>query len=429
MKINIFFMYVLSVLFITRFANILPSYFGHIEGILRIQEIGLFIGIVILFSYIISNKKSNLNNKVLFAYIFLLIYVFVEFIRTIIIWNQGFLLTFKVEKHLLYGIFMIITPLILINKSRLYTFLKILLSMSLMCAILYLYQAITKQNIFSVKYIIQEIGGFQFFRTFESYPEILIFFSLGFIYYLLSIKTKWYKKEFCMGIIILISLSILFLNVTRNSWAIFFISVVLLFFLSWRKRSFSNIFPKITLFLFLIILIFTFVSPLQERLLEGSNDMENMGGTFGYRIELFKERINIIKDENLFFGVGLINVHNDAYDHYFKVGGIGSTNQVINTGDNGFAGLICHLGLLGFIIYLAFILISIIYIYNIFKKVNSLNYESILATLVVLGISLLIGSFFGPGIYGYKIIYLFLSVGIAKAVENIYYKEVKHEKT
>ena len=260
MKINIFFMYVLSVLLITRFANILPSSFLHIQGIIRMQEIGLFIGIVILFSYMISNKKSKLNNKVLFAYIFLLIYIFIELIRTLIIWDQGFLLTLKVVKHLLYGIFMIITPLVLINKSRLYTFLRILLSTSLICSILYLYQAITKQNIFSVKYIIQEIGGVQFFRTFESYPAILIFFSLGFIYYLLSIKTKWYKKEFCMGIIILISLSILFLNLTRSSWATFFISVVLLFFLSWKKKSFSNIFPKIALFLFLIILIFTFVT-------------------------------------------------------------------------------------------------------------------------------------------------------------------------
>lgn len=415
MKINLYIIFIVALLFVTRLGGILPKYIIHIVGVMRLPEIGLALGFFLYL--IIKKKKTNVNVTIKYSFIILLMYIFLELIRTMIIYDQSFLLTLKEQKHLYYGIFIFLTPLIITNQQRLYNILKILLTFSTICGGLFIYQCITKRNLFNTWSILQDVGGVSFFRNLEGFPFILIFFSFGLIFYLLN-KKDYTKKDLINFFLIIVSFIIVIISMTRTFWIAYIICLIIILCLSNKNKILKIFFVIFPLILLSYNFIMNKLGFLTVRFNSILNSILNNEGTFGYRIQLFLERFYLIKSNNLFLGLGLVNAQNKSFDSYLIAGGEYSNNVTINHTDIGYSGMIAQLGIFGSLLYLIFVFSCTIGIYNIFKKEQNLELKSITLGLFITCIWVLLTTFQNAGIYGDYLFSIILATGLAYSIKG-----------
>lgn len=413
----IFWSYVISVLFILRFGGFFPTYFIHIKGLLRFPEIGFIIGLLILLFYNKKLLKSDIPKSISYTYIILLIFIFLETLRTIIIYDQSFLGTIKTIKFLFYGIFMFITPLIISTKEKLFKFMKILFYTSTLCLVLFFYQFITKTTVFDTWSKQMVFGNITLFRTLEHFPFLYVFFTFSFIYYLIN-KEKHNIKDWILLILSALGLIAVIINVTRTFWIAYFFCFIILLILSKKKYIIKHSWFFIILLLFVLISYqnFDFIQ------MRGSTIYESVStksDTFGYRMGILNERWEIVKDTNILLGAGLVNNDNTAFDNYYQIGGPNSNNYALNQFDIGFSGLIGQLGVLGIIIYLSFIYFCMYFIFSGILKIKNLIFKSINVGLFLSCCWVCISTFQNPGIYGDYLLFIFLSVGLSKSIRII----------
>ena len=423
-------MYILTVLFITRFANIFPDSVVQIHYVIGMVQIGLLLCILLFLHFLFQKREMKIPKSIHYTYIIIIGYFLFELIRTFLLYEQRLVPTVQIQRQLVCGLFMYFTPLVINSKEKLFRFLRIMFFFSFICFLFFLYQKLTHSLIFDTFHSIIESGGLTFLRFASNVPFVLIFFAFGFVYYLLNSELKCNKRMVLLLSTVIIAAYSIIITFNRTFWIITLLCVSIIIYLSRKKRRFAII----SIGLLLLLLLFS--SPLSdkfsfitERSEQLTSDVSSSGGTFGYRVDLFMERFNLIKENNLLFGLGLVNVENPTFDSYLIVGGPTSNNKYIQHPDIGFASLIAHLGLVGLLIYLLLIFLITYQIYKNFKTCDDLKFKSIFIALICLNVWLLIATFTRIGIYGDNLFYIFLAAGLTIAIKKIYAEEIKHEKT
>ena len=205
---------------------------------------------------------------------------------------------------------------------------------------------------------------------------------------------------------------------TRTFWIAYIICLLIILCLSNKKKILGILvltFPLILLSYYFIRDKLGFMS---VRLNSISNSILNNEGSFGYRIQLFLERVYSIKSNNLFLGLGLVNAQNRSFDNYLIAGGEYSNNYIINHTDIGYSGMIAQLGIFGSLLYLIFVFSCTIGIYNIFRKEQNLELKSITLGLFITCIWVLLTTFQNAGIYGDYLFSIILATGLAYSIKS-----------
>ena len=421
---RLFWLFVISVLLITKFAFIFPPNIINIFGFVDIEEIGL--GILLILFIWTYRKKSEIPGYVKISYLVLLAYVGIQIIRSMYLYDQTFIETLKTEKHLLYGLLIFVTPKIIEKASDLKKLLKILTIFSIISAISFLIQAVLKRSFFNGYYQLNDIGGVTLFRAFDIFPLILIFISFGIVYLMLNRGLTSREGHGGKNYIILLILALipLAINATRSEWIAYAIVIIVILFISKSKYKIQFLISIAA-----IILILGSVSFISSRANSIFSDVKQNGGTFGYRYDVVVERLNLIKHVSIPMGAGLVAYENHIYDNYFTAGDKTSNDVAVSQADIGYSGIIGQLGIIGLLLY-AIHIMAIMYYFGItFKHTENLERKAIMCAFIGISVWMVIITFANFGVYGRDVAVLYLAVGLVWSVRNheSKYKELKND--
>lgn len=415
-KINHFLLFIFAVLAITRITHSVPRDFLHVQGLLWIYDIGILLSLILSIDlFILKKEESGIPRKIKSAYLILIFYVAFELIRTLILYDQKLFTTLQTQRSLFYGIFIFIVPLILTNKLKILKTIQILFFTSVICSTIFLYQVLTKNMIYDVFYVLQNVGGFIVLRTFENFPTVLIFISFGLVFWLINYKDLIYRRILFL-VLVLLSLFIVVINATRGQWVVYAFCLFLTVSLSNKVKLKS----LVVLVLLIAVLLVPFGSNfIESRVTELKNDVVHKEGTFGYRIDVFKERLEMIRDFNLLLGVGLVNYETHKFDNYFIAGGTNSNNRFVNHGDIGFAGLFGQLGIIGAMLFSYLIISCLRYIYSVLSKSKDKFYKTVLVAIFCSSVWVILSTINGPGFYGEDLFFIFFFTGLSKSIKTL----------
>lgn len=409
----IYLLFIISLLCVTRFGSLIPSNFIHVVGLFRLEEIGLAIAVFLFFITKRKERIDRLPNYFLVASFTLFIFIAFEILRTLFEFNQGLILTIKVVRHLLYFIYIPLIPKIINNEEKLIKTIKVLVFFSLLSGIIYIYQAFSHNMIFDAWFTIQSIGSFAILRTFDSFPVFLVYVSLGILYHILNNQKVIQRKNISQILLYLFTTFLVIISFSRNLWLSYMVITLIVLIIS-KKNKLKVLFIGSSILIIFLLLFSNLFGAIIFRTDEAINDFRNSEGTYGYRVQILFERIELINNVNPLFGVGLINQENDYYDNYFVAGGKTSNNIAVIHGDNAYASVFATMGYFGFIVFILFYLSGLKFSIGAFRKLN--NFKPICIGVILYMVSTLIVSFFGSGFFGMYFVYYWIGLGMIRSI-------------
>jgi hypothetical protein len=219
---------------------------------------------------------------------------------------------------------------------------------------------------------------------------ILLLSSILSFYLLIKTKGFWWKSLFVLHI--LIQLPAMFLAEIRGAqiaffFVLLFISIVFLFKLESKKIKYG-----IVSFLFLLVVIFGLAFQNKEAewvknnsILHRLTSITLSGGTARTRLISWEAGLNALKERPV-MGFGMENYYY-AFDKYFQADyyNIASTETWFDRAHNMvMENLVAH-GIFGILAYLSIFIVTLIYLYKMYKKDSEQNWLSslFLSSLVI----------------------------------------------
>jgi len=225
-------------------------------------------------------------------------------------------------------------------------------------------------------------------NIFGAYLSGTIIFINAFIFY----KNYNFKKY----LLLLYIVSIFLLILTFSKGAILSTFVGLFFFFLIKRDTGNKSFIVILFILIILIIFVFFVLPIS--LFSFDDILNSLGIKYndilqtGYRLKLWSISFNIIKD-NLLFGVGS-NALKFVLPFYDL---IGIYYKNISHSHNLFLNMIVEYGIMGFILYVWFIINFFYTSFKMYYECNDSFYKTIILSILCIGISRIVHEFFDSG--------------------------------
>ena len=377
--------------------GLIPKQFYFVYRNIRISDLLLYAMTIYSF-YNIKEYRELFSSKLLIIPKIILIYLFVQYIVSSILYAYNPIELFFRLKNI-WSSFLIF-PLLLLFKRKGFGYLvKLVLPVAIVSNILYILSAVTGMAFLPDVDIAQQNlpGGLKVYRVFGGtfYGEL---FFLGFVFNWITKKFKLYQAVLAM---LFVTPHILAFG--RNAWFYFTFSiVVMLVWNSLRKRDIKTALRQlgiVAVFTGLLFVVFSRFIPESDvmfeaigaRVEQGENDLKYNEGTYASRMANLSALMQLWTSGNVFFGIGLhpmwvikpLTVEENIY--------------AWGLSDIGWAGVLTVYGLVGFILAALFQIYYFIKSYSICKNTK---YTDILVFFVLI---LLIRLFFDSVIsYSYK---------------------------
>lgn len=212
---------------------------------------------------------------------------------------------------------------------------------------------------------IEDTNLFRLSGTF-AHPNYLASFLLITIPFLFLYKTK----NFTLNFLKLFPVLILFFTYSRASWIIFIIIAILMFaksILSFNKIYFSK--QQIVIFLGVILLSFTLLSPYISKRLQSFSLAFEQRGSFDVRLSTYQEALSIIQQYPL-FGVGLYrSIEQYAYNPITDTFGNIKASRALGI-HNTFLEIAAETGIPGLILFTLFLVFVFKHYFHLKSKSN-----------------------------------------------------------
>jgi len=324
--------------------------------------------------------------------------------------------------------FFIVVSSVLKTKKEWFTFLNITLIFTSYIAIYGYLQRWGVEGLFQTGITrIQSVLGNSAYVA-----GILLLSSILSFYLLIKTKGFWWKSLFVLHI--LIQLPAMFLAEIRGAqiaffFVLLFISIVFLFKLESKKIKYG-----IVSFLFLLVVIFGLAFQNKEAewvknnsILHRLTSITLSGGTARTRLISWEAGLNALKERPV-MGFGMENYYY-AFDKYFQADyyNIASTETWFDRAHNMvMENLVAH-GIFGILAYLSIFIVTLIYLYKMYKKDSEQNWLSSLF-LSSLVIAYFIQNFFVFDSLTVTMVFFFLLAYINFKVTDSLESEVIYEK-
>lgn len=430
------------------FFNLIPAQLFSNSFINKTWDIGFVIFIFVSISILVNNTKSfrtiHIPPYFKFFSIYLLICV-VSFLFTIVKYPFPILDAIRTFRYQLGYLFIPVLLLYFFNTSEtdqtknfiivvkaIYYFLFLLL-------ILYIIQFLSQWPIFTGYSRSFTIAGKSYLRSIPNFFSICFFFlwfNLG----------AWFTNNRLMPagkLYVLLCFCAALFTFTRGIYLSVAFTLIMLCYLIFKSHKFNQsrlIVSIIVTFTVLSAALLTgYLNPFLNRVstISKVTTLNSREDTFRYRLELLRDRINLINHENPFLGLGFI--HN-KYGYKFGVFNGNYDEDIdgpsLSCADIAWGNIVYRTGWIGFGSFIIFIIITLCYT---FIRVNPrINVDSLflfeLATLLELirNIILTLNSeiytgrstqnialLFAVGIFSYSIKYKVISLKNPYATHNI----------
>ncbi len=351
--------------------GLVPSSYYLVYRNIRISDLLMYFLII----YSVFNLKDFAElykSKTLLIIKLVIFYLFIQFVLSVILYEQNFIEYFFRLKAL-WSSFLILPFIFLVNKKGLPYLIKLMLPVAVISNVLYLLSYITGIALMPDTSIeIQNLpGGLQVNRVFGGtfYGEL---FFLGFIFKWITDRVRLYQVFLAM---LFVTPHILAFG--RAGWI--FMSFTILMMLVWnflKKREFKILIRQaVVIALFGITLVYTFTrffpqseyiaDAIEARVEQGQENIENKTGTYGTRLANSAALIELWLKSGFFFGVGMhpmIVIRPTTNEEAIYVWGFS---------DVRWAALLAAYGLVGFLLAVIFQLYYIQKAFSVLKRTRS----------------------------------------------------------
>ncbi len=291
--------------------GLFPKQYYFVYRNVRISDLLLYF----LTAYSLFNSKEFIElykSKAVIIIKILILYLLFQFIVSCILYEYNVLEYFFRLKGM-WSSLLIFPYLLLLKRKGLPYLIKLILPVAIVSNILYILSSITgvaflpeigieKQNL---------PGGLQVYRVFGGtfFGE---FFFLGFIYYWVTVKFRFYQ----LFLVILFIIPHI-LAFGRAAWVSLAFSIIVIFVWNFfRKRDFKVVFKQTVMVILLGgLLIYAFsrfipqagylTEALGARVEQGQEDIANKEGTYGTRLASTEALISLWSNSNILFGIGM----------------------------------------------------------------------------------------------------------------------------
>lgn len=402
--------------------GLLPTQFYYLYRNVKISDLIQYF--LIIYSFYCSKEYIKLlKSKALIIVYILFIYYILQFLISVISYNQN-LIEYFFRLKFLWGSFLVFPFLLLMQRNGMEYLIKIILPVAILSNILYIITAITGvamlPNVFVYK---QDLpGGLEVYRVYGGtfYGE---YYFLGFMFLMIT-------RRFRISYLILALLFVLphILAFGRGAWANFGFAIIsMIIWNTWKKRGFKVIIRQAVLFsLILVALYYAFniiipesqymTEALQSRVTQGQEDVKYSEGTYGSRVANIAPIIELWQHSNILFGIGM---------HPFWVIKPETADEAIyywGFCDTTWPPVLAVYGLVGFLLYAIF---QIYYIYVCWKILKKSIQSDLLIFLTIACLSSLVFAIlnytyglFSMGIYGIGSAFSFLLASLIFGYET-----------
>ncbi len=362
--------------------GIIPSQFYTLYRAVKISDLILY-GLVIYSFFNIKEFESLYKSKTLTIVKILLVYLFFEFIISVVLYSQNPIEYFFRLKSL-WTSFLIFPFLLLFKRNGLNYLIKLVLPVAIVSNILYILTSVTGRAFLPGLDIVKQSmpGGLQVLRVYGGTFWGELFF-LGFIYIWITDKFRLYQLPL---VILFVTPHILAFG--RGAWAKFaFIIIVMLIWNMLKKKNLKTVFRQVALICILgTLVIITFIKfiprsdyymeALGARVSQGEEDYKYGEGTLGTRLASTKRLFALWINSNVLIGIGMhplwvikpVTVEENLYAWGFS--------------DVKWASVLAAYGAIGFILAVIFQIYYSIVVIKILK--HSRNTDIILLFVVIM---------------------------------------------
>lgn len=406
--------------------GLIPKQLYMIYRNMRISDI-LIYSCIIYSLFNIKEFEYLFKSKTLIISKLLIIYLSCVFIGSVIFYGQNPIEYFFRLKGV-WSSAMIFPFLLLIHRNGFNYFIKLVFPVAVVSNILYILSAVTGVAFMPGLEIVKQTlpGGMQVNRVFGGtfFGE---YFFLGFIY-------NWVTKKFKPYQLILAVLFVTphILAFGRSAWAnLSFIIVFIVFWNLLRKKNFKIIFRQaVLLIILLIVIIYGFMKfiPQSDFLLEaigarvsqGEEDMKYTEGTYGSRITNTQALIDLWKNTNILFGIGMHPMW------VIKAETVEENIYAWGFNDIRWPAILAAYGLVGFLLSIVFQ----IYYFVVSLKILKNNKEIDICTFFII---LLCAGLFFDTVFNFSIVMvsttlsgILINLTLAIAMVTYKYEQLKH---
>lgn len=408
--------------------GLIPQKFYMVYRNVRLSDLILY-GLIIYSLVNVREYRDLFKSKVFFISKLILAYLLFEFVVSWIRYGFNPVEYFFRLKGI-WSSFLIFPLLLLIKRNGLNFLIKIVFPVAVISNLLYVLSALTGIPFLpDVSIFKQRLpGDIEVFRVYGGtfFGEL---FYLGFVYYWITKKFRWWQ----MVLVILFIIPHI-LAFGRSAWAGFAFTILLMIvFNSLKKKNFKILFRQafilIAMGLFLFVSFVKFIpesdfylDALEARLFQGQDDYKYSEGTYGTRILTQNASlIDLWSKNDLFLGIGM---------HPMWVLGPETKEELICYGafcDVVWPSILAAYGIVGFLLY-GFL--QVYYIYISVKILKRAPDENIFTLLIMLLLAKLLFDFtftasyvlFSTGLWGF-----FLAMNIYIPVLVYTYEEQKKQ--
>jgi hypothetical protein len=408
--------------------GLIPQKFYMVYRNVRLSDIILY-GLVIYSLINYKEYRDLFKSKSFLIAKLILAYLLFEFVVSAIRYGFNPVEYFFRLKGV-WTSFLVFPYLLLIKRNGINFLIKIIFPVAIISNLLYVLTALTGIPFLpDVSIFKQRLpGDIEVFRVYGGtfFGEL---FYLGFVYYWITRKFRWWQ----MVLVILFIIPHI-LAFGRSAWAGFAFTILLMIvFNSLKKKNFKILFRQafilVALGLFLFVSFIKFIpesdfylDALEARLFQGQDDYKYSEGTYGTRILTQNASLLDLWSKNdLFLGIGM---------HPLWVVGPETKEELIYYGafcDVVWPSILAAYGLIGFLLYGY---LQIYYIYLSIKILKRAPNENLYTLLVMLLLAKLIFDLtftssyvlFSTGLWGF-----FLAMNIYIPVLVYSYEEQKKQ--
>jgi hypothetical protein len=402
--------------------GILPRQFYMIHRTVRASDL-LMYGVIIYSLFNAKEMAVLYNSRASIIIKIMLLYITMHFIGSVIFYKYDLVETFFRLKFI-WASFLVFPFLLLLKRNALHYFIRILFPFAIVANLLYILSSLTGIAFLPDISIEKQSlpGGLQVYRVFGGtfFGEL---FFLGFIYYWITRKIKFYQLFF---IILFMIPHILAFG--RSAWIYLSFTIFVMFVWNMlKKKNFKIILRQLVLVTVIAsALIYTFMrfipksdyltEALGARIEQGQDDYKYQTGTYGSRLENTRVLLEYWLNTNMLIGIGMhpfwvirpVTVEENIYGAGFS--------------DVRWIGILVAYGLIGFVIAAAFQLYYFTISFKLLKKTNDydiyiffiltlfskfifdsvINYSYMLFTTSHLGLSFNLSFYMAVLIYKYE---------------------------
>ena len=363
--------------------GILPKNFYFVYRNMRISDFILY-GLIIYSFFKVKEYEKLFNSRSLFVIKILLLYLFLEFVGSAIIYNYNIIELFFRLKFI-WTSFLVFPFLLLLRRNALQYLIKIMFPVVIVSNFLYILCSLTGIAFLPDVSIVKQTlpGGFKIYRVYGGtfYGDV---YFLGFIYF-------WITKKFKPRQLVVFLLFVLphILSFGRGSWLFYLFTIGVLFIWnSLKNKNLKTVIKQIAVFatfLFVLIFVFTKFIPqanylteaIESRIEQGKEDYKYKEGTYGSRLVNTKALVELWSNNNHLLGIGmhplwvLEPLTEQEYIYYWGFC------------DIKWAGVLAAYGLIGFLLFIIFEIYYGILAFKILKHTKTKDIYVFFAILLL----------------------------------------------